>query len=374
MNAIRSEVSQRRVVVVSAHYALSKRRAGFHWIAEALRRAGWHVTFVTVAFSWLSHLKRDHRFDAGAHRAARRVVSIGPGLDSYVWFTWTHPLNRLPGAIASLLTPVFRRYGQLPIPGIEPTIRSANLIVFESTAGLMLVDRFRAWSPSARFVYRVSDDLGLLRAHRVVQDAERTTLSEFSLVSVPSEAVGQRFAGQHPNVRLHHHGIEKSAFDAPSESPYKTSGPNAIFVGISHLDTNFLSIAAEERPDWNFHVVGPFRSLPERQNIVAWGELPFAATVPFIKHADVGLGTRSAVPGAVSLSDSLKIIQYTYARLPIIAPTLMRSGRSNIVTYEPGDRTSIRTALDLAIAMDRGSISRAGILSWDELVAQLAGE
>jgi len=31
----------KRVVLVSGHYFESRRRAGFHWLAEAYWRAGW---------------------------------------------------------------------------------------------------------------------------------------------------------------------------------------------------------------------------------------------------------------------------------------------------------------------------------------------
>jgi 2-beta-glucuronyltransferase len=359
--------------LVSGHYVGSKRRAGFHWIADAFRTAGWHVTFVTVGFSQLSRLKSDHRFVYGFPAAANRLQVVEPGLDSYVWFTPYHPLNRLPSLGNLLLGPLFRGYGRLPMPGLEPAVAKADVIVFESTSGLMLLDRFRAWAPGARLVYRVSDDLRLLRAHPVVCGAETRALREFDLVSVPAESMRRLFLG-HSNVRLQLHGIDAVPFDAPSVNPYKAqASARAVFVGAAYLDQSFVQSAARVLPDWEFHVIGPVGEVSTLANVIAHGELPFSETVGFIVHADVGLACLREIPGAESFSDSLKIIQYTYARLPIVAPEFMRSPRTNVFTYRPGDPASIKAALLAAHAFDRRAVDRSGIGSWTDLARQIAG-
>ena len=53
----------RRVILVSGHYLGSKRRAGFHHLAQAYGSLGWDVTFVTAAISLLSRLRGDYRFE-----------------------------------------------------------------------------------------------------------------------------------------------------------------------------------------------------------------------------------------------------------------------------------------------------------------------
>jgi len=361
----------RRVVLVSGHYVGSKRRAGFHWIADAFREAGWHVTFVTVGFSQLSRLKNDHRFQYALKDRANRLETIGPALDSYVWFTPFHPLNRLPAALQLISWPLFATYGRLPMPGIDDAVAEADLIVFESTSGLMLVPRFRRWSPTVRMVYRVSDSLLTLRAHPVVLAAERRALPEFSLVSVPSVSMLAPFMAHH-NTRVQHHGIRTDEFDQPVANPYGP-GPRAVFVGAAYLDVRFLEIASASFPDWQFHVIGPLENVPRAPNVIAHGELPFAETVPFIAHADVGLAALSSIPGAESFSDSLKIIQYTCARLPIVAPDFLRSARTNVFTYRPGDPASIREAMLAARGFDRSTVDRTGIGSWRDLARNLAG-
>lgn len=363
-----------RVVLISSHDIRSKRRAGFHWLADAFQRMGWQVTFVTVGFSQLSKLRRDHRFELTRRDERNRPIELAPGLTSYVWFALFHPLNRLPAVANILLGPLFRGYGRLPLPGLEPLVAGADLLVFESTSGLMLVDRFRAWNPSARFVYRASDDLRTMRAHPVVITAEVAALPQFALISAPSAYILRVFADQ-PNARLQHHGLDTAAFDGEMPSPYaNVDRTHAVFVGNAYLDTGFLEIAAHQKPNWEFHVIGALGPLPDAPNVIGHGELPFAETVPFVRHADVGLSTLAYRPGAESFTDSLKIQQYTYCRLPIVVPDFMASSRPNVLAYRPGDPASVRAALEAAKAFDRSSIDRSQVGSWDDLAKKLAGD
>jgi 2-beta-glucuronyltransferase len=125
--------------------------------------------------------------------------------------------------------------------------------------------------------------------------------------------------------------------------------------------------------DAAFHIIGPIPGLPKRPNVFAYGELPFERTVPYLIHADAGLQTLAYRPGAECFTDSLKIIQYTYCRLPIIAPDFLRCARPNMFYYQPGDDQSISKALREAFAFDRNAINTNGIRSWDELADLLAG-
>jgi 2-beta-glucuronyltransferase len=329
--------------------------------------------------------------------------------------------------LLNLLSRRFSRlYARFPLGAAKDYIRAADLVIFESTPGLMLFERFKRLNPKARFVYRVSDDLGLLEASPLVTQAMEKAKDRFDLISVPCRYALKTFGGCR-NVSLHHHGLDKTIFDQPCANPFETwhgrpafaaiaatarrrpahdigvahakyvgwagslrSGAvcreagvlptppgahartNAVFVGCSHVDRDFLARAARLMPDWAFHVIGPLEGLPQADNIIAYGEMPFLQTVPYIKHADIGLQIRSAGPGAQSLVDSLKVIQYTYCHLPIVAPEFLRCRRTNFFYYQPGDDDSIAAALTAAKAMDRTTIDTTGIHTWDELAKTLA--
>jgi 2-beta-glucuronyltransferase len=95
--------------------------------------------------------------------------------------------------------------------------------------------------------------------------------------------------------------------------------------------------------------------------------MPFEATIPYLKHADIGLHTLVCKPGAESFADSLKVIQYTYCRLPIVAPEPLRSARLNMFYYQPSNAVSMVRALEAARAFDRRKVDLEGIHSWASL-------
>lgn len=365
----------KRVVLVTGHYLESKRKAGFHWLADAYWRAGWEVLFFTSAISWLSWLQRNYRMAYPVLQEANRLCWVQPRLGSYVWFTPWHPVNLPFQPLNRLASGVFARYGNFSLGEAETWMAQADLCIFESKPGLLLFERLRHLNPQARYVYRVSDDLRLLRSsHPVVLDAEERYAPQFDLISVPSAALFKRFSHL-PQAVLQHHGIRKDVFDRDYPNPYQ--GPwetHLAFVGTSHFDHDFLAKASADFPHWAFHIIGPIPHLPQRANVFAYGEMPFTDTVPFVKHADIGLGVRTHEVATESLTDSLKIIQYTYCGLPIVLPEHLRSLRSNTFYYRPGDAASIRQALLAAKHFGRGTIGATEIRSWDELAQELAGE
>jgi len=361
-----------RVLLITGHVYASRRRAGFHFLAEAFHRAGWDVTFLTVAISRLSRLRGDYRMAYLAADPPNRPRRVEDRLTSFIWYTPWHPAHLRSDALNRLSRSWFSRYGDLPLGEAEAIAAGADLMVFESTPGIMLFDRLKQLSPRARFVYRVSDDLRYLRNHPIVIETEDRVAPLFDLVSVPCEYIHRRFANL-PTARLHPHAIRKELFDRRQPRPFHEDGAHVIFTGNAYFDSDFLSRAARVAPECRFHIFGDIADLPTASNITAYGEAPFADTVPYLQHADIGLQCLAYRPGAESFTDSLKVVQYTYCRLPIVAPDFLRSTRTNFFHYRPGDDAGIRRALMDARAMDRSTIHTDDIHSWDELATDLAG-
>lgn len=361
----------KRAILVTGHYWNSKRKAGFHWLADALERNGWEVLFFTTAISWLSVIRRDYRMAYPVRQEANQLLQVRETMWSYVWFTPWHPANLRLEFLNQLSRPLFRRYSQLPLAGVEAKICQADLIIFESTPGLLLFERFKHLNPSAKYIYRVSDDLRLLRNHSLVIETEQHIASKFDLISVPSQQIYQLFKGL-PHLQLNLHGIRKDLFQKEYPNPYaQTEKPNLIFVGNSYFDHQFLKQASQLFPDWQFHIIGPIANLPQRKNIIAYGEIPFEDTIPYIKYADIGLQTRCYSPGIESLNNSLKVAQYTYCKLPIIAPLYLPSSNPHFFYYHPGDTDSIQSTLKEAVSYERSQIQTDKIYSWDEVVQHL---
>jgi 2-beta-glucuronyltransferase len=361
--------ADRRVILISGHYLGSRRRAGFHHLARAFWHLGWDVTFVTAAISFLSRLKGDFRFEYPVREEANRLVRVRERLTSFVLLTRTHPGNLRLGFANRLSTPWFARYARVSLGPLEQRLRDADLVVFEGTAGLLFVERIRALAPQARLVYRASDDLRALGVHPVILEAEARTIPLFDLVSAPTPRIGEMLGAYGP-VKVHSPGVDKAAFDRATESPY-TAGPAAVFAGVSPVfDYDMLRAASEVAPHVAFHIIGA-RPRPLPENVSFHPELPFAEVVPYFQHATFGLLFTAA---GYSLGQGNKLAQYSYCRLPVVAPSDLGVDQANACAFERGDSQSLRLALARAERMEHSQAFALGVLSAEELATILAGE
>ena len=360
----------RRVILVSPAYLGSKRRIGFHHLARAYWDLGWDVVFVTAPISFLSRIRRDYRFEYPVLAEANRLVQVRERLTSFVLMTRWQPGNlRLPLA-NRLSAPVFRRYAHVPLGPLADVLPGTDLVVFEGTAALLLVERFRRLAPIARIVYRASDDLRRLKAHPLILEVEAEAVAQVDLVSVPTREMAAALGAYGP-VQVHPPAVDKAAFDRPTASPYDAE-PVAVFVGVTRLfDYETLARAARVAPHVAFHVVGlEARAMP--RNVTFHPVLPFDDVVPYLRHATYGL--LFFPPGYPSLAQGNKVAQCSYCRLPIVAPSFLASDRENMCTFEVGDEESLRRALAAAETMPHAPSFAEGIPSAEELAAALAGD
>ena len=360
------------VTFVTGHYYLSLRRAGFHNLADAAHRLGHRVNFVTAGYSLLSYLRRDYRTKIPGIRAnCNQPVEIRPGFISYVHFTPWHPHTLVLPGLDRLTRPFMDQYGEGDLGRLLPLVKETDIFVFESMSGLFLFRRFQRENPTARMIYRVSDDVRILGStHPRLVELEQEIAPDFDGVSVPCSWMLDLFPGL-PTLRLHHHGLDTQAYDACAVSPYRT-GNNAIFVGTGYLDVDFLYNAVLANQDVNFHVIGPLPRAFSAKNLHCYGEMPFPATIPYIKFADIGLGTRTFRGGySASLTDSLKIQQYRYCGLPIISPDFIQMQRKGVFYYTPGDSQSINQAVRDALAHGKAPACAGEVRSWDAVIQDL---
>lgn len=364
----------RTVILITGHYLHSKRRAGFHWIAEALHARRWRVIMMTAPISWLSWLKRDHRMQYDLRREAGRIIWTDDRLGSYVWWTSVHPVSLKFGPLNHAARLVFDRFEQQPLGAIEPEVRTADCFIFESTPALVLAERFRSLNPRARMVYRVSDDLNTLRVHPTLHAREMQLAPLFDRISSPTQSIHDKFAHL-AAAHLDRHGVPTLHFEQCDTTPYSDGRrSNAVFVGVARLDHWFIDTVSGARPAIRFHIIGPFDPKTSRDNVNHHGELSFEHTVPYLKFADVGLQTITGGTGAESFADSLKMMQYSWCRLPIVAPDFIETTRDNVVTYTPGNVQSAVAAMDRALLLQRTGDWRRGIQAWHVVAAMLVGE
>lgn len=360
----------KKVVFLTVHHWRTPRHAGFHHLASAFHSLGWTTIFATVGLSPISWARRDPRCRAVGRRDATRLAWVAPGMGVFSWITPWHPINGRSARLNWALEPLAATYPHLPLFGLGRELSTANLIIFESGPPLLLAPRVRKRAPQAHLVYRQSDVPDAVGFHPSIGRAEARSTRLFDLISVPDASRLAHFQHEAP-LLVQRHGVDKAAFDAAVTTPYGAlSEKRAVYVGVEGLDYTFLQAAAKLRPGWAFHVIGPWRDNLRLPNVTFHGLLPYRETIPFIRHADIGLNC-SLVPEGHLRTETLKTMQYTYCRLPIVAEAGVAGTQEHVLPYTTGDAASIASALARAENFPRATIPAASTRTWTDVVGEL---
>jgi 2-beta-glucuronyltransferase len=361
------------IVLLSNHWYPSPRKAGFHHLADAWHRQGHGITFATVGLSWISYVRGDFRTRYPGLRQARNVMqTVRENFASYVHFTPLHPHTTALPALDRLLAPCMDRYDRYPLGPLQERLQQADVIVYESCSALFLVNHCLELAPGARHIYRVSDDIRSLRSTpaRMVE-VEQQAAPRFSLISVPCPWLAKKFPGL-ASVRVQRPGLDTAKFDACAQSPYAPGSVNAVFCGLGFYDMDAVHAMAEQNPGVQLHVIGIKRPGSVPGNVTYHGELPFDRTIPYIKHAHCGLYTlRPSRRPMQAYTDSLKVIQYRYCGLPIVAPDFLDLHREGVFYYTPGNAASCGQALRRALEHGRHADYAREVRTWDEVAASM---
>lgn len=344
-------------------------------MAQSLADLGYDTLFVTTPLSPFSRFTHEKRWDYCSASHLNKIEPVSPNLSMSVYSPLYTPISLTGNPLVDLLfRPLGRIYGARTPSYLSSWIGSADLIIFESTASILLFEAVKAINPEAKIVYRVSDALESLLPQPWILMYEKEISPFFYLISVPSRFLYDKFASFHPS--LHYHGIDKSLFETRMEIPssFGTHSKNMVFIGNAYVDDTFIRIASELFPQFGFHIIGPVKTGSNADNVISYGELPFLETIPYLQHADAGLHTLRYSNSLASYSDSLKVIQYTWCRLPIIAPDSIPSERAHMHYYHYDDPQSIRRSIETALRFDRQTVDRSGIYDWKELTSKILAE
>lgn len=362
----------KKITLISYHLFNSERKAGFHWLANAFAELGWEVVFLTSAISYFSYLKKDFRLKYINKFEFNKFIQRGNNIKSYANFTIWHPVNFNSKLLNKIFSPLFDKFDKTGFAeNLNNELSSTDVFIFESFSGLFHLQQIKNLNPDAKYIYRVSDDMQLINLHPSIINFEKKIYKSFDLISVPVEMMKSLFP-ESKNVKTHPHGIAKELFDKEHKNPYDNYfAKNFVFTGISLLDNDFLEIASEKFPEYGFHIIGPFQKIINSGNVKYYGEMPFENTIPFIKYADAGLLIRKETDKVETLSESLKSVQYTYCRLPIISPHYLKTDRNNYFYYDLKNPETIQTAINSVVVFERNKIDTSKILSWKEIANEL---
>ncbi|WP_268799393.1 GumK N-terminal domain-containing glycosyltransferase [Pseudomonas huanghezhanensis] len=357
------------VFFVSGHDASAGRKVDFHFWADCLEKQGIHVDFMTVGLSYATGMKKNSRHFS---RPFNTWIPMSDLVQKYVWRPVVHPFSLGNKKLDSITAPLFSIYSSLLPEAVKVRVRQADIVVIESGVGLMLAKSFAKLAPNAKFIYSVSDLLETLTFHPMVLQAEKAAIPLFKSIRVPAAVMKDSFPAGAP-VAYVPPGLDTETFDAPADNPFVTSR-NAISVGDMLFNPVVVETLARRFPDWTFHLFGKKSHLTKSfDNVVEHGERPFSDLVPYLRFSDIGIAPYRDAPSVAYISQSsLKMVQYTYCQLPIVAPDFAAAGRPHVLSFHPdADEDSLVSAFEKAIAYDRNSIDRSKVLNWERVTEQM---
>lgn len=356
-----------RVVFLSQHVLDSARRAGFHWLAHSFWAKGWEVTFVTTAVSLASKLRRDPRLAAGHPWGT--PIELKPRLTMYIEPALIHPFRLDVPVIGRVAERIMAAYGRSVSEELAKRLATTDLVIFESNASLLMFDAVRR-ATSAKLVYRVSDDVRVIKNSRLVHEAEDRVLDQFDCISVPSQILMERRFGGRPNAMFHPHGVALHVKVTQDWNQLEAGGPHASSLGSTMLDHAFLRLAPFRCPDITFHQIGQMGVSIHAPNLVVHGELPYEQTVALAASSDICLALYEERADNGYLSEtSNKLALYMALRKRIVAPEFLRPmlHRPGIFFYDLRDPRTIDAAMAAALAFDPVDVPAVRHWSWDEV-------
>ena len=311
----------KRLVFLTGHFPQQKRRTSMLWVTDHLQAMGWHVTYVTVGYSWLSKWTGDRRLAALDHVPTTGTTQISATLTGIFDYSPYHPLNWPNKTLNRAFHPLNRLFESYWARRLKHPLAQADVVIIESGPPVALGAMVARLAPQATRIYRVSDDIRLLNAPKILLDAERAH-HHFDRISTGSPLIAGRFK-DHPNVTLDPMGVPHADINVTTPDPYtRTGAPIAVCAGSTLLDMDQIADTAKAAPHWQIHVIGRLKSTPPTLLNVTWhGEKPFKDTLAYIKHADIGLAPFADVPGVqYQITNSNRILLYRHTGLPILVP------------------------------------------------------
>ncbi len=353
---------QQKYLLLSAHDYRSPRKAGIHFVASELAKMG-PTRFFSLRYSFLSRYKHDPRLSLDDQ--ANKIVNH-QGVDCYLWKTLIHPIRIRP--FESLMYHLYS-FGFNAV--LRRWIKESDVIILESGVAPIFFDLIKKLNPRAKTLYRASDALDTIDAADYIRNTFARIAKEIDTIVMPSKALADSMPSTH-NLAFVPQGIDHSVNEKANPSPYG-EGIHAVSVGSMLFDPQFFILAGKRFPHIHFHIIGSCQPRhPEYgENISVYGEMPFDKTLPYIKHATLGIAPYASVNLPAYLRDtSLKLTQYEFFGLPAICPHFIAADYPTRFGYDIGDENSIAQAISRALNPAQ-PLTKRTVLDWAQVTERM---
>jgi 2-beta-glucuronyltransferase len=352
------------ILLLTSHYSgPGHRKTDVHFLSEAWAASGHNVSFITIGQSKLKQILK----------SGRKNILPTATIEGYLSHNHTelyHPPSTRSQIGDALTKPLTVGYGNYLDRTLKLAAEDADVVFIESGYGLCYFKRLKSVAPNAIFVALVNDRLDVVGFRKEIVSLEKELLPSFDLVRVPAERLLAELPKDANGIYVPH-GLDKAAFDAERPSPYAPGSINFVSVGDMLFDPEAIERIAGAAPHATLHVFGaPFQK--KVKNVKVYPETAFEEIIPYVTHADIGIAPyRVTLESGYLIQSSMKMLQYTYARLPVLAPASLKVLRPNVFGYDLGDDTELADLIRRALEFDRRKLDTDDILEWSELSEQI---
>jgi 2-beta-glucuronyltransferase len=354
-----------RFLMISGHDFRSPRWANMHFIARELACRG-EMRFFSPNFSFVSYFNGDPRLSLMDR--ANRVENVR-GVECFLWKSAWHPVNlRLP-MLRRLSASLFRLYRRTAPAILLQWMKESDTIIVESGMPPIFMPMIRQINPHSHKIYLASDLLETIGVDPFVSAELAANIDMFDTVVLPSRRMAKAFSPRAKMVYVPH-GLDLDGVKV-GPSPYGP-GKHAVSVGSMLFDRGLFETAAPLFPDLTFHVIGGGRNAQglSQPNVKVYGEMPYADTLAYVKHASIGIAPYRAEDVQDYLCDtSMKLMQYEYFGTAAICPTAAVGDHRGRFGYDPANPASIKQAIESALAA--GKFAPPPILSWSDVTERI---
>ena len=357
------------VAIISAfHDFRTAKRASIHQVAAGLVKLGYDVSFLSTRFSWLSRRTGDSRLPLWS-KANR--VEVVDGVHCLLWRTAIHPFHSGVSLIDRANGALYRPFAALPNRQFDRLLAGADYLIFESGIAALYIARARKLNPAAKIVYYAADRLSTVGAHPFIEHQLMESRSLIDHVILRARGMKDDFRWAENRLFKVGYGIDAKDFADVGPSPYRPDQLTAISVGSMLFDERFFQLAAPNFPQVEFHVIGCGTKFDAVENVRIHPEMPFSQTLPFVKHATIGVAPYRPIDGSDYLAESsLKLAQFAYFGLPAACPHFAAGSKPGRIGYEPFDEASIIKAVQSALDC-AGQLAPQVFPTWQDVALQV---
>lgn len=347
------------VIMSGYHDYRSKRKVDLHFIADELKKQG-KVTFISLRYSYLTRYKEDPRHDLWNRANKLEMVD---GIRCFLWRTPVHPFG-LPSRLALAEKLLFAAFASHLNQEIRAALQTADTVLVESGLSIIYIPLLKRINPRLRIIYMASDSLDAIGQANAVKDALKANAPLICRARVPSPYLAANLPASIPSYYIPH-GIDKTQFQAIGPSPFPPGSLNAVSVGSMLFDPAFLATAARLFPDITFHAIGSGYKGFAPPNVRYYSEMPFAATLPYLKHASFAVAPYRKGVEPYLTHTSMKLMQYDYLGIAAVCPQVVAGSGPGRFGYEHDRPESIRAAITEALQIRGFTPQRR--LDWAEV-------